>query len=341
MAAEHAPPAGGGAADEPMPAIGDGGTAPGQTAAEATRPSLAAVQPAAVRGDGTAPARGRRLQPSGPALEHAPLLLGLDSAGGEHPQGGEHPDDEDLVGRVWGCVCGWRGAVRDVSTRPFHPRVGDGGGLRRQRLARSDRDTRGELEDHLARSAPAAADPADAVSPDVPTSIAATSVDSAAPHGPVSGRPRGRRRRLTVPRDAPLGVPAVTASSAAHEQVDGLEDRASSEPTVDPRGPEHSNAAPFSPATSELYDSLTHLAPAAADHDAEAGEPNSVGLLANAVARAAAARRELAEAESILDDAVAAAREDGLSWRTVGRATGVGHREAAARWGPPGRGPSL
>ena len=85
----------------------------------------------------------------------------------------------------------------------------------------------------------------------------------------------------------------------------------------------------------------THLPPAAADHDPRTAEPSSVDLLENAVARAAAARCEHAEAESALDLAVAAARKNGLSWRTIGRATGVGHRAAATRWGPPGGGPSL
>ena len=54
-----------------------------------------------------------------------------------------------------------------------------------------------------------------------------------------------------------------------------------------------------------------------------------------------AARAELAAAETALDAAVAAARADGASWRTIARATGVPHREAAARWGPESAGPSL
>ncbi|MCD2191571.1 hypothetical protein [Actinomycetospora soli] len=350
MAAEHAPPPGGGAAGKPAPSVGDAGTARGESAAaQATSPTgdPVAARPDAAYGAGGATARGRRLLPSSPDLEHAPLLLGLDAAGGEHPQGPGYEDDEDLVGRMWGCVCGWRGTVRDISTRPFHPRVGDGGGLRRQRLARSDRDTRAELEDHLARSTPAPADPADAISPDVTSSIPATSVEDAAPQPLASGRPRGRRRRLTVPRDIPLAVPAVTVLPAAHDQVDGSEhhapseDHATSEPTVDPSEPDGSEAAPSSRGTSEPNDSLTHLKSAAGAHDGDAGEPSSVDLLEHAVARAEAARCEHAEAESALDGAVAAARKNGLSWRTIGRATGVGHREAAARWGPPGGGPSL
>ena len=285
--------------------------------------------------------RGGRLRPAPPPVAHAPLLLGIDARGGEHPQGPEHADDESLTGRMWGCVCGWRGTVRDVSTRPFHPRVGDGGRLRRQRLARSDRDVRTEFESHLARAARPAAP---LTLPDFATqatpAAGSTSLSPAA--GPVAGpgrdRPRGPRRRLTLPR-TPAGSTRTGADgrpcAGARTDSTGLRDRGGpggGGRQVIRRAPSRGSHLPVGVGGAAEAASLAPLGP----DDAARNE-----ALAAAGDRARAARDELEAADAALDALVARAREEGIGLRSIARVTGVPHREAAARWGDPDDGSSL
>ena len=286
-----------------------------------------------------------RLRATPLAVTHAPLLLGLDTAGTEHPLGPDDPDDESLVGRCWGCACGWRGSVRDVATRHFRPQVGDGGGLRRRRLARADRDARGELEAHLAdvtatvpRPEPPPA-PGTATRPAPPA--AATAGDRTGEIGDgAHGRTR-RRRRLTLPRttsDADPSTPAGATSTAAAPSP--------SDPPAAPDDAPELRAAPTDPVAEP------GTAPEVADPEAtpsggealDPAEPPTAGpptppargagadALAAAATRVQRARAELHAAETELEAAVAAARAAGVSWRTIARATGVPHREAATRW---------
>ena len=291
-----------------------------------------------------------RLRPPPPAEVHAPLLLGLDAEGVEHPQGPEDPDDESLVGRCWGCACGWRGTVRDVATRHFRPQVGDGGGLRRRRLARADRDARSELEHHLAATTPLP------MASSIPAVAAAVSPRGAS--ADATGRARGPRRRLTLPRTTPPDSDASTPAPPPAGDATSIEPPPAAhlpaeEPAIKP-GPQPptepdqttdralTTAADAEPQpaaggrTGGVLDETATPAPAAA-----AGAGADQGALAAAATRAAAARAELAAAETALNAAVAAARADGASWRTIARATGVPHREAAARWDPESAGPSL
>lgn len=344
MAAKHATPPGGGVGDDPLPKAGAAGRSGGIDAASRPAGALGAGRSGGTSGAAGAPGapgRGSRLLPSGPALEHGPLLLGLDDDGGEHPQGADYEDDESLVGRMWGCGCGWRGTVRDITGRHFHPRVGDGGGLRRKRLARNDRDSRDELETHLVRSSAAPADPP-TLPRAVPRPSAAPTTASHLPTGPAEDgpRPRGRRRRLTVPRDTPLAIPPLFDVPSAPE-INEAEAPSENGPSVElaVAEPTNPNTAQSSPDSGGVSTPPSRLAPAPAEDGS--GERGSVERLTEAATRAEAARVELVAADAALNAAVAAAREDGLSWRTVGRATGIGYREAAARWGPPGGGPSL
>ena len=301
--------------------------------------------------------RGRLRPPPAPA--HAPLLLGLDAAGGEHPQGPDDPDDQALVGRCWGCVCGWRGRVRDVATRHFRPQVGDGGGLRRRRLARADRDTRGELENHLAATAPP---------PLASTPPAVAAASPRVPGGEATGRARGPRRRLTLPRTTTLdGDPLIPAPAPAPTPADergGIETPGpapapATEPEAlplpqPPAAPIRDTSSAPTTAGAEPppdpddrnggghLDQPTTPAPArAAAPGSGSGEDTLTANLTSAATRARAARADLDAAETALDAAVAAARADGASWRTIARATGIPHRDAAARWDPEGAGPSL
>lgn len=283
---------------------------------------------------------GPRLQPP-PPEQHAPQLLGIDAAGAEHPQGFGEPDDESLIGRVWGCVCGWRGQPRDVTTRQFHPQVGDGGSLRRRRLARADRDARPELEAHLAAARPAAAPSA------------------AAPPAPPPQRERERfrassppRRRLTLPRvpDNPAPASITPTSETSTGSGAGLEAQAWAQGAEDVRAPDADHyrtdlraARKADPAAAAPGEPAAFSPDGGPDPRDRA--PAERGAVADALSAAAAqtrqARDELAVAEQALDAAVAAARRDGASWRSIGRATGIPHRAAAARWGPPRAGPSL
>ncbi len=301
------------------------------------------------------PGERGRLRPP-PAPTHAPLLLGIDPAGREHPQSPADPDDESLVGRCWGCVCGWRGPVRDVATRHFHPRVGDGGGLRRRRLARADRDARAELEHHLAAATATPPAPAAPTAP-VATATGSTSTAPAAPNG---AAPRRRRRRLTLPRT----ISELDPPDATSEPEQAAEPHRDEPPRPPLRpAPEPLPTAPPGPPSVEEAADASRPAPDVTDPDPEPGpdltggrardrahEPFPTGTpsagvgedeLAAAAERARSARAELAAAESALDAVVAAARAAGASWRTIARATGVPHRDAAARWDPAGAGPSL
>lgn len=288
--------------------------------------------------------RGGRLRPAPPPVAHAPLLLGVDLEGVEHPQGPEHADDESLTGRVWGCVCGFRGTVRDVSTRPFHPRVGDGGRLRRQRLARSDRDARTELDAHLTTATRFAAPPEP---PDQATAATpATGSTHSSPAGnPVAGtgrdRPRSSRRRLTLPRHpagseaapVPTGspMPESEPTTAASATDVSLEPTPGATAGPVPRAVTYLSAR-IEPARAAL------LAPL--ETGSATSEPRDEALRA-AAERARAASNELQAADAALDALVARAREEGASWRSIAKATGVPHREAAARWGDPDDGSAL
>jgi hypothetical protein len=284
------------------------------------------------------PARSRaRLRPPPPTRVHAPLLLGLDPDGGEHPQGPEAPDDERLVGRCWGCGCGWRGSVRDIATRHFRPQVGDGGGLRRKRLARADRDARAELDAHLASTAAPAA-PA--------TEAAAALRDRTGEAGEGAQGRKLRRRRLTLPRTTPDGLSTPAAAPATATST-GAAPNLSHPPAAVPDNAPECPAPPAEPtAEPGTAPGLVELeAPQSGEGALAAAEPPAAGAptppargagedaLAAAATRAQQARGELHAAEAALEAAVAAAREDGASWRTIARATGVPHREAAARWG--------
>ena len=289
---------------------------------------------------------GGRLRPAPPPVAHAPLLLGLDTEGGEHPQGPEHADDESLTGRLWGCVCGWRGTVRDVSTRPFHPRVGDGGRLRRQRLARSDRDARTELEAHLARATRPAALPAPPV-PAVPGTPTPESVRPSPMVGTITepgrDRPRGSRRRLTLPRTPATSDPAPTPATAGPTPAGERTPAASiteeaQDPTAGATAGADSGGVTYLSAAGEGPRWAASLASSEAD-DAVPGARDEA--LAAAAERARAARDELHAAAAALNTLVARAREHGASWRSIARATGVPHREAATRWGDRTDGPSL
>ncbi len=304
-------------------------------------------------------------------MVHAPLLLGLDPAGAEHPQGPGDPDDEDLTGRVWGCTCGWRGTARDITARHFRPRVGDGGGLRRQRLARADRDARGELEAHLAASTPEPdpAPPAGAARSLVPAPPrAARAADRGDPRL-VTAAPRVRRRRLTLPRPSP-GAADDHAPTPTPDPGPGSgrppenPDPAPAVPPPSPSAPATAEtSAPGPPATSDQ--ARPRAAGAAlpaeqqdhAEREDHGGEDSTTGaasatagptgpdaaerILAAAADRTRAAREELAAAEHALEAAVTAAREQGASWRTIARLTGIPHREAAARFGEGAGGSSL
>jgi hypothetical protein len=290
---------------------------------------------------------GSRLRPPAPnAQPHAPRLLGIDPAGAEHPAGPGDPDDESLVGRCWGCVCGWRGRRRDITARHFHPQVGDGGSLRRRRLARADRDARPELEAHLAgarapqhpAAGPAGTDPGGPADGrgDPDPSIDAATADAERLHAP-----RPPRRRLTLPRAAPNDPTTGNPSS----------DAVAAPPVVGPHSPPR--AAHVAPETGSgtvehagraENDLVAAAAPPPLDPPedlAGAGRRTADDPLSAVSARVRRARDELAAAEQALDAAVAAARRDGASWRSIGRATGLPHRRAAARWGPPSSGPSL
>lgn len=138
----------------------------------------------------------------------------------------------------------------------------------------------------------------------------------------------------------------MTALPAAREKAEKERDtppeRGSvAEPTDGPEEPTSLDGRRSTLEGDAAQGAPTLIEPASADEDAEVAERHSVDLLGNAVARIEAARAELASAETALDAAVAAAREGGLSWRTIGNATGLRHREASARWGPPEGGPSL
>ena len=283
--------------------------------------------------------RGGRLRPAPPPMAHAPLLLGFDPEGGEHPQGPEHADDETLTGRAWGCGCGWRGAVRDVSTRPFHPRVGDGGGLRRQRLARSDRDSRAELEFHLAGvarpsslTAPPAAPTATTDGPDMGPVLGPATGPEAIPG---RGRPRGLRRRLTLPRTPATAEPArtPTAAAAAERERTPLASAAATAPEQAPNsssGGPHAGDVPCIPPLIVGRGAAVSV-PSLATHDMTPSARDEA--LAAAADRARVAREELEAADASLDAVVARARREGTSWRSIARATGVPHRAASARWG--------
>ena len=284
---------------------------------------------AARAGESGREGRGGRLRPAPPPVAHAPLLLGIDPGGGEHPQGPEHADEESLTARVWGCVCGWRGTLRDVSTRPFHPRVGDGGRLRRQRLTRSDRDARVELETHLTHAIrpvrPIEVGDPIPVASDTPPASSNTPLTAAG-----RGRPRGLRRRLTSP---PTGsedaspTPSSLSALAPWEHRPSHAVDAASGAVAHERDP--TNPWPEDPQPSAAREG----APPRPVDARDAALSVSNEALEAAAARVRVAREELDAAEAALSAVVTQSRGQGLSWRAIGRAAGVAHREAAARWG--------
>jgi hypothetical protein len=261
--------------------------------------------------------------------------------------------------------------VRDVATRHFRPRVGDGGGLRRKRLARADRDARPELDAHL----DAHLETATAAPPSGSPGQAAAALPPRAPAGPE--RSRGLRRRLTLPRTSPVGDIPLGDIPLGERSAPGSAPAAQPHPVqphpgeTHPADPAPSPAQPpaprpgdeqehRAPAIGPTGDSTTETAvadleqhtaggpdpdPARPPAPATARTPPACGpggdALAAAATRAQTARAELTAAETALDAAVAAARADGASWRTIARATGVAHRDAAARWGDDSAGPSL
>ncbi len=228
-----------------------------------------AGQPGGQSGAGSR-APGSRLRPPPPEQWHTPLLLGLDEAGAEHPQGPGDPDDETLIARRWGCSCGWRGTRREVTARHFHPRVGDGGRLRRQRLARSDREHRGELDAHLAAITPATPVPTAAGPGTPPPGPGAPTTATADGAGDPPIGPPPRRRRLTLPREPdPAGAPRAGGWPRSPEPPEppaprGLTERASAAAVTSPLpAPPAAGSGPGDPAHP--------TEPAGAESDARGG----------------------------------------------------------------------